>query len=160
MLLLQPFRQRRGLCGPASLKIVLDYYGVSVTEKRLATLARSDASGTRAKHLLAAAKKLGFEGFIKDSSDIAEIRTYLSKKIPVIVDWFSEDDGHYSPVAYIDQGFIYLQDPELGKIRKLDLTTFKRVWFDFTGDFLRNKSDIVIRRMIVVFPKKNAARRK
>ncbi|MEK7555074.1 MAG: cysteine peptidase family C39 domain-containing protein [Patescibacteria group bacterium] len=161
MLALNPFRQSANLCGPAALKIVLGYYGVTVSEKKLAKLARSDNWGTRAEHLVATAKKLGFNAHIKNFADLSDIRTYVKRGIPVIVDWFSGDDGHYSPVAGIDAKYIYLQDSELGRIRHIDLKTFKRVWFDFTGDFLKKKSDIVLRSMIVVFPKNNrAARRK
>lgn len=37
---LKPFQEtlRAGMCGPASLKIILDYYGISKTEKELADL--------------------------------------------------------------------------------------------------------------------------
>ena len=38
MLKIKPFQEtlHADMCGPASLKIVLDYYGVSKTEKELA----------------------------------------------------------------------------------------------------------------------------
>ena len=74
----------------------------------------------------------------------------LDNKIPVIIDWFSTDDGHYCVAVNIDKKNIYMQDPELGDIRKMDLETFKRVWFDFTGNFLKSKDQMVIRRMIVI----------
>ncbi len=54
MLPIKPFLQTSGLCGPACLKIALEYFGVKKTEK------------------------------------------YIDKKIPVIVDWFSRNDRHYS----------------------------------------------------------------
>jgi len=41
MIKLKPFRQTPGLCGPASLKMVMDYYGVSVSEKEIARVAGS-----------------------------------------------------------------------------------------------------------------------
>ena len=102
--------------------------------------------------LIKAAKELGFKGFFKDFSDIQDIKQYvLDKKIPVIVDWFSTDDGHYSVVVDIDKNNIYLQDPELGRLRRIDIVTFKRIWFDYSGDLLQSKDQIIIRRMIVVY---------
>jgi len=153
MLNIKPFRQSSGFCGPACLKMVLDYYGVKKSEKELAKLsAATPGKGVGAEGLLKTAKELGFKGFVKDFSNLHDIRIYaLNKKIPVIVDWFSATDGHYSVVVHIDQEKIYLQDPDLGRLRTMNLDTFKRVWFDFLGDFLRSKDDIIIRRMIVIY---------
>ena len=152
MLKVKPFSQTSGFCGPASLKMVLEYYGVNKSEKELARLCKHKISkGVSAENILKAAKKLGMKGFIKDFSEISDIKKYvIGKKIPVIVDWFSVDEGHYSVVIGIDKKNIYLQDPELGRIRTLGIGSFKRVWFDFLGDFLRSKNDIIIRRMIVI----------
>ncbi|TSC83912.1 MAG: putative fusion protein (N:peptidase-C:desuccinylase) [Parcubacteria group bacterium Gr01-1014_13] len=152
MLRVLPFRQSSGFCGPASLKMVLEYFGIKKSEKELAKLSNAHPHhGTSAKNLVLTAKKLGLKGFYKDFSSIKEIKKYLDKKIPVIVDWFSHDDGHYSVVIGIDKKFIYLQDPELGKINKIDLVTFQRIWFDFEEKMLNKKQDIFIRRLIVIY---------
>lgn len=153
MLKVKPFSQKSSFCGPASLKMVLDYFGIKKSEKELAKLSGcSKSKGVEAESLLKAAQKLGLKGFIKDFSKIKDIKKYVvKKKIPVIVDWFSEDEGHYSAVVGIDNKNIYLQDPELGKVRKLKIQDFKRIWFDFPGKFLRSKKDIIIRRLIVIY---------
>ena len=155
MLKVKPFRQKSSFCGPASLKMVLDYYDIKKSEKELTKLSGcSKSKGVEAGNLLKAAKKLGLKGFIKDLAKISDIRKYvLERKIPVIVDWFSVDEGHYSVVAGIDNKNIYLQDPELGKVRKLKIYDFKRIWFDFPGRFLRSENDIIIRRLIVIYKK-------
>ena len=82
----------------------------------------------------------------------SDIKKYLDKKTPVIIDWFNKDDGHYSVVVRLDKKHICLMDPELADIRKLDRATFKRIWFDFPGDFMKRKNDVIIRRMIVIEP--------
>lgn len=154
MLKVRHFRQQKpGFCGPASLKMVLEYYGSQKSEKELARLSGCTISkGVKAEGILEAAKKLGFKGFIKDFSDIKDLKKYvLKKKIPVIVNWFSIDEGHYSVVVDIDRENIYLQDPELKGIRTIKIKTFKRVWFDFPGDFLHSKDEIIIRRIIVIY---------
>src|SRR3989344_8369402 len=152
MLEVKPFMQRAGLCGPACLKMVLNYYKIRQSERELARLSGCTPSkGVDANGLLKATKKLGLKGFVKDFSDLRDIKYYVSKKkIPVIVDWFSADDGHYSVVVDIDKSNIYLLDPDLGHIIALTLKTFKRVWFDFPGDFISSKNKLVIRRMIVI----------
>ncbi len=154
MLEVKPYRNRASHCGPASLKMVVNYFGIPATEKQLAHLSgHSSHKGASAKGLITAAKTLGCQGFVKDFAEINDIRKYLKKKIPVIVDWFSEYVGHYSVVVDIKEDSIYLQDPELGHLRSMKLTRFKSVWFDFVPEFLRTKKDIIIRRMIVISPK-------
>jgi len=151
MLSVRPFRQKSGFCGAASLKIVLDYYGVEKSEAELVRLSGSTVEkGVSAKGIIAAAKKLGFKAFHRDFSTISQLKQLLGKGIPVIVDWFSTDDGHYSVAAGIDKRNVYLQDPELGKVRKMPIEFFNRVWFDFPGRFIRSNDDVIVRRMIVV----------
>lgn len=152
MLDVKPYRQKPGLCGPSSLKMVLDFFGIEKTETELAIMAGyTNQDGTKSEGLIKAAETLGLMAFQKDFSEIKDLKkNVIDKKIPVIVDWFSKDDGHYSVVVDIDDKNIYLQDPQLGELRTMDLETFKRVWFDFPGDYLKSKDDIIIRRIIVI----------
>jgi len=151
MIKIKSFRQTRGYCGPASLKMVLGYYGANKSEAALAKLSGATRSrGIDAKGMLRAAGKLGFEGLIKDYASISDIKRYIKQNIPVIVDWFSQDDGHYSVAVGLDERFIYLQDPEIGKVRKLGLETFRRVWFDFPGLSPYPRKNPIIRRIIVI----------
>ena len=155
MLNITPYKQRPGYCGPVCLYMILQYYGVRTTLQQLKRLSRCNPSlGTSIEGLLKAAKHFGLTGWYKDFSTFSDIRRQIKKKIPVLVDWFSTDDGHYSVVVGIDKKNIYLIDPEVGKRRALDLQTFKRVWFDFRGSYLQSKRQLRIRRMIVVLPPK------
>jgi len=82
--------------------------------------------------------------------------------VPVIVNWFTKGrldypesevaDGHYSVVAGLEDKYIYLQDPEIGKIRKLKRDYFMRVWFDFKGNYIKPK-ELIIRQIIAIFNK-------
>ncbi len=162
MIKLKPFRETPGLCGPASLKMVLDYYGVSVSEQELARLSGSfGEKGTSVSGLVKAAKHFGFKAFLKKNSSLKDLEYFVNKKIPVIVDWFNEDDGHYSVVVDINKKEVVLMDPALRKIliyirRKVfSRETFFRIWFDFPGDHIKSPKDLVLRLMLVVTPKKN-----
>ncbi len=155
MIKVKPFRQKTGLCGPAVLKMVLAYYGVERTERELAELTRCDPNlGISGEVMLATVKTMGFDGYLKDDASLSDLEELVVKQqIPVIVDWFSEDDGHYSVVVDIDSENIYLQDPEMGHVRAITRSRFYRVWFDFPGEFIQNRQDLTIRRMIVILNK-------
>lgn len=160
---LKPFQEtlNAAMCGPASLKIVLAYYGVEKSEKALAKLCRhSKDLGVDDKKIKQAAEALGFKVKIKNNSNFRDIEKWLNKKVPVIVDWLTKDrrdysesevaDGHYSVVAGLDDEYIYLQDPEIGKMRKLKRDDFMRVWFDFQGKYIK-PNELIIRQIIAVY---------
>jgi ABC-type bacteriocin/lantibiotic exporter with double-glycine peptidase domain len=163
MLSVKPFQETlsAGMCGPASLKIVLKYYGLEKNEKELAELCKADkVLGVKAEAIKSAAESLGFQVEIKNESNFREIESWLNKDVPVIVDWFTrgrtdytdEDvaDGHYSVVIGLDNNYIYLQDPEIGKIRKLAKDDFMAVWFDFTGEHIKT-DELIIRQIIAIY---------
>jgi len=153
MIKLKPFRQTPGLCGPASLKMVLDYYGVSVSEAEITKIAgASRKKGVSVKSLMKVAKHFGFKTFFKKNSSLKDLEYFVNKKIPVIVDWFFEDEGHYSVVVDIDKKNIWLMDPTLAGRRKMSLGKFLRIWFDFPGKFLKTPKDLILRLILVVIP--------
>ena len=167
LLRVKPFQEtlRGGYCGPASLKIVLDYYGVKKGEKELTRLAGTTQHlGTDEEGLVKAAKQLGFGVAIKNNSSFGDIEKWLGRGVPPIVDWFTRGradysdsqvaDGHYSVVCGIDSKHIYLQDPEIGGIRKIEKNDFKRVWFDFKSDYITSWKDMIIRQLIAIHPKR------
>ena len=151
MLKLKSHQQKEGFCGPASLKIVLRFFGVKKSEKELGELMGCTRhKGVTGFEIVTAAEKLGFKGYVKDFSTLEEMREILARKIPVIVEWFSEIEPHFSVVARVDDNFVYLQDPEIGDMRKIELKTFDRIWFSFDGGIMKKKEDLVLRRMVVV----------
>lgn len=153
MIKLKPFRQSPGLCGPASLKMVFDYYGVSASEAEIAKVAgATKEKGVSKAGLIKAAKHFGFRVFSKEKSSLNDLRYFIKRKIPVIVDWFSEDEGHYSVVVGIDKKNIILMDPSYLRRRKFSLEKFLRVWFDFPGKFIKDPKDLVLRLILVVTP--------
>lgn len=167
LLNLEPFQEtlNASMCGPASLKIVLRYYGIDKTEQELAELAGTGELGTDDVGIVNAAKTLGFEAAVKNGGSFGDIEGWLNKKVPVIVNWFTRGrsdysdskvaDGHYSVVAGIDNEHIYLQDPELGALRTIGRDDFMKVWFDFTGKHIA-ANELVIRQLIAVFPKSDS----
>ena len=151
----------QSMCGPASLKMVFDYYGIDKSEEEIAKLAgTTDDLGTDDQGIKKAAEELGLKVEIKNNSTFEDIQGWLDKKVPVIVNWFTrgradyEDsevaDGHYSVVVGLDEEFIYIQDPEIGKLRKIEREDFMKVWFDFTGEYI-NPDELIIRQLIAIY---------
>ena len=154
-----------GMCGPASLKMVLDYYGMEKTESELAELCGTDKNlGTSDECIKRAAESLGFKVEIKNNNTFDDIQKWLDKKVPVIVNWFTRGrtdygdsevpDGHLSVVVGLDDDHIYLQDPEIGGLRKLKRGDFMRVWFDFKPAHITSWDDMIIRQLIAMYPTK------
>ena len=149
------------MCGPASLKIVLDYYGVNKSEQDLARLTGLVPDlGVDDKSIIKVAESLGFKAQIKNESTFDDIEEWLKKGVPVIVDWFTRGrydykdsavaDGHYSVIFGLDDEYIYLQDPETGGERKIKREDFMKVWFDFTDRYIK-PDELIIRQIIAIY---------
>lgn len=164
MLNIKPFQEtlNKSYCGPAVLKMVLDFYGVDNGEAELAELLHCDPDlGVDEKSIKEVVYSLGFKVEVKNFSSFEDIKTWLEKGIPVIVDWFTRGrsdypdstvaDGHYSVVVDLDEEYIYLQDPEIGGLRKISKEDFIRVWFDFRGDHIENWKEMIIRQIIAIY---------
>jgi ABC-type bacteriocin/lantibiotic exporter with double-glycine peptidase domain len=150
-----------GMCGPASLKIILSYYGIDKSEAELAKMCGTVSDlGTNERGIKNAAESLGLHVQIKDHSSFDDIEEWLQKDVPVIVNWFTRGrvdytdsdvaDGHYSVVCGLDDNYIYLQDPEIGSMRKLEKEDFMTVWFDFTGKNIM-PDELIIRQIIAIY---------
>ena len=143
------FKQSPYQCGPTSLRMVLAYFGVEVDEAIISNLAGTKPIvGTTPEKLLEAAHKLGLKGTWNIESSLQDIQEYIEQGTPVIVNWFYDDDGHYSVVIGINKKTIVLLNPDNGKKKTFDRQTFTRVWFDFSGECLQSPSDLRIRWMI------------
>lgn len=154
----EPFDQTRGLCGPASLKMILRYFDDDRTEEELARAAGSSKDdGTPAENLVTVARELGYDAWVEEDTSMDDLRHYVvDLELPVMVNWFSTTDGHYSVVTGIDDdaGEISLQDPEIRRTRTMPIEEFEHVWFDYTGD-RPEEENFVVRRIIVVSPMKS-----
>ena len=164
LLPVRPFQETLygGFCGPAVIKMVLDFYGIKRSEMELAILSDKDENlGISDQDIKRVLESEGLKVKIKNFSSYKDIQTALDKGRPVIVDWFTkgrpddpEDsmaDGHYSVVVGLDKNYIYLQDPEIGGVRKILKEDFICVWFDFTSDHIKKWEDMIVRQTITVY---------
>jgi hypothetical protein len=153
LLKVPPVAQAPGMCGPASVRAVLEYYGDERTEAFLAGLmGATPDDGVEAPVMVEAVKGLGYGAYWRDETPIDDVRRLvMDERTPVIVDWFSTNMGHYSVVVGIDENFVYLQDPEIRGLRAITLEEFVNVWFDF-AETPPTGASYFGRRIIVVKP--------
>jgi|SRR3989344_2454368 len=94
----KPFQEtlNADMCGPASLKIVLEYYGINKSEDELARLCKfKEGLGVDDEGIKSAAEKLGFKATIKNNSSFEDIEKWLKREVPVIVNWFTKGRTDY-----------------------------------------------------------------
>ena len=99
--------------------------------------------------MVEAAKALGFKGATKQHSSIGELKRYIKRGIPVIVNWNSSTQGgHFSVAIGFDKNKIILADPEFGKMTKWKVVDFVDRWFDFLGPPC--KKNFLLRGVVVI----------
>lgn len=132
----QHYLQNAGLCGPASLKILLSYFGKLFSETELAQLAQATIEqGTEHEGMITAIKEINGYVFTKENGTLEEIEYFVKKeKLPVIIGWFDQDGDHYSVVVNITDKNVIIVDPAKNEpTRWLDKVIFPKIWFDFIG---------------------------
>lgn len=131
------YEQGKDFCGPASLRILLSFFGKTYSEEELARLCGAKLEvGTEQTGLIAGAKAVGAHVFAKEHGTIEELEYFIkTEKLPVIVDWFDVDDGHYCVVVGMTEKDLILADPsKTEKERRISKEFFPKVWFGFIGD--------------------------
>lgn len=145
---IKSYKQSRGYCGPACLKMVFGYYGLNFSEKKLAKLTKtSRITGCDEINMVKLARKLGFVAKIKLNSNLNELKSCIKKGIPVIVGWTSpEEGGHYSVIVGFQGNKILIADPHFGKVIKKEIKWFSERWFEQLKDKLIKREVIIISR--------------
>ncbi len=130
------FPQSDGLCGPASLRILLSHFNKNYSEEDLAKLTDANKDyGAEHDGLIKGVKALGGFVFEKENGTIDELRYFVKEqKLPVLIDWFDKDGDHYSVIANITDKHIIIVDPASKVVkRQLDIKDFPQIWFGFVG---------------------------
>lgn len=164
MLKITPFKQSdSSRCGPAAVKMVLDYYGIYASEEEICNRCHwTYERGCTNTQMKMAIESYGLEAKIYNNSTLEDIQYWLKQDIPVIVDWFTPGvnpgladmpNGHSSVVVHIDSEYVHLMDPEIGKVRKIPREEFMRVWFDWEHTLtIQSWGDLVLRQAMIVYP--------
>jgi predicted double-glycine peptidase len=118
-------------CGPASLRMVLAYYGRSIPEEELVPLlGTNDAMGTERNRMGEIIKSHNLIPFEQTDATLDDLRHLLQNQMPVIVRYLEEEENsdHYGVVVGINDTHIILNDPWFGPDRRHELGTFLIRW--------------------------------
>lgn len=131
-------------CGPSSLLSVARYYGIHTSEMELAAEAgTTKKDGTTPMGLVEAAGKHGLKAEVITEMTIDQLKTYLDRKIPVIVDIqayadkpgnYAKDwkDGHYVVAVGYDSQHLFFMDPSIDKANgELTPAELEARWHDY-----------------------------
>lgn len=156
MINLKILKQTPMMCGPYSVKMVLSHYGTEKSiEELVPALGAIPKFGCPTEDLIKGVTSLGFEVEYKEHSTIEELKKYVAADIPVIVLWFSpEEGGHYTPVVGFEDDEILLADSLLGHLRRMKVTDFLNRWFELDDYPPQDPAHFVLRAAIAILPKK------
>ena len=164
MLDLIPFKQSDdSRCGPTAVRMVLSYYGIDATEDEIAARCGwTYELGCDDKGMKQALESYELGVQIWNGAKLEDIKYFIQHRIPVIIDWFSAGasndpetgNGHSSVVVGYDRNKVHLLDPFDGRIKAFTHEDFVRLWFDWRAPVITSWSDMVIRQLIIAYPKR------
>jgi len=155
---IKPIKQTHGSgCGPASIKMVTNYLGLDVSIKNIEMLCGDwKKDGMDNKKLVEVFGQVGLDTLVIQNAEWEDLLKNNSKDKVVVVSWMLRGYiGHFSVVDKVTMDYVWLAEPESGKIIKLQKMIFMRLWFDYDDLWYPEKSsDINLRFMCVVSNKR------
>jgi len=135
-------------CGPAALKIVLDFYNKKLSEKKLVSLLGTTREGTDPEAFLKVAEYLGFRAYYLKNMTVSQVKEFVKEGIPVIANHTTPDpiEGHYAVIMGFSEDEFVISDPaeDSGYIVK-KIVKFMRDWYE--------KEDKTVKQGIIISPK-------
>lgn len=129
-------------CGPAAMKIVLDYLRWPVSEPYLVKLSKcTPNNGTTPQNIVEAAKKMNFNAYHKTGMTAEEVKELIKKGGPVIANFQYKHkfgEGHYSVIVGFNDEYFILSDPaEEAGYRMVKIKDFIDQWYELEDKTVR-----------------------
>ncbi|MEK6918735.1 MAG: C39 family peptidase [Nanoarchaeota archaeon] len=137
-------------CGPASLKMILEFFGIKKPEIILAHQAHTKKkTGTTHEQMINLVRREGLYCYVHNQSNINTIKHFITAGLPVIISFKNPEDkeGHYAVAIGYNKGIIILNDPWNGKNFKIDDKVLKKFW---VSENKGKKSIIVISKKPII----------
>jgi predicted double-glycine peptidase len=136
-------QQNKGYCGPASVKMVLDSYGITKTQREIGEfLGATKENGCTPKQIISGLKKINFKSSYKKNMSLKLVERYLEKNIPLIIYWSPRGYGHYSVIIGLEEDKVFIADPKKSEILSFKKSDFLRKWVDV--DNSKDKHEVII----------------
>ncbi len=120
-------------CGPAALRMVFAYYGKRVSEWEIIEAVRTPNSiGTDNHMLIEAARKFGFRAWAGNNLTIADIKKFVDKGLPPIVNYKEPREGvpHFGVAVGYNDKQLLIHDPDHAPYDKISFRQFLPRWHD------------------------------
>ncbi len=124
-------------CGPTSVQMILRYFRIVNSENDLIKkLKTENQKGTSQKKIIEIFQKNHLFCYTNNNSSIEEIKNFLKRKLPVLVNYVDKEkkEGHFAVIIGIKEEKIILNDPWYGEDFEIDISEFKNRWRDSKGD--------------------------
>lgn len=125
--------QIKDYCGPASLAMVLKYWGFTADQKAIGKVVFDPSvSGTNGAEMILYARKKGLSAY-SWNSNLSDLKEKLAAKIPIIVLQdcnLTDTSGHYRvAIGYDDKaGVVYVRDSYEPNNKSIPYATFEKLW--------------------------------
>lgn len=136
-------------CGPASLSMILFYFGINKSQAELGQELRpwqipngdNDDKSVTLAEMAEKSKELGLIPYHRPSGNVEIIQQFIANDMPVITRTWTkpnEDIGHFRVVKGYDQkrGFLIQDDSLQGKNLKFTYDDFDVLWKKFNYEYL------------------------
>lgn len=130
-------------CGPATVSMLLSYFGRTETQRHAARFLKPDREDKNVSpdELAAYARSLGLEARVIAGGDLNLIRTFVANGLPVIVEtWFipepNDEMGHYQLVIGYDEDELIFYDSYQGPDVRAPIAQFDPLWKVFNRTML------------------------
>ena len=130
--LLRLIQSNTWTCGPASAKVVLNFFDKQVTLKTLISQLRTTReNGTDHHNFVRIFREYGLNVQQFENASLEQLASVLKHGITIVDYWIPYyNESHYAIVKQIDTNRIYLHDTWFGPSHSYDHSYFLRNWFD------------------------------
>ena len=134
------FKQEKSTtCGPACIRMVLEYNGIRLSEKELEDIFETSWLGNTCEELASGVEKLGFLSEVVENFTLESLKERLNGGIPVIalldpavLYGGLQGFGHFVIIIGLEQNLIYYHDPDMGIELAKDAQLFFTAWGKFS----------------------------
>lgn len=112
-------------CGPTTALYILNRFGFNPSVEELEQIANTtEKEGTSHVGMQAIFRKYGL-----NTVEMICSVDHLRHRLPAIVNWTPEDDGHYGVIEAIYKTVLAILDPADGTVHIMPIKEFEQKWF-------------------------------
>ena len=134
------FKQEKSTtCGPACIRMILEYNGIRLSEKGLEDIFETSWLGNTCEELASGVEKLGFLSEVVENFTMETLKETLNRGIPIIalldpavLYGGLQGFGHFVIIIGLEQNVIYYHDPDMGIELVKDVQLFFTAWEKFS----------------------------